>query len=284
MKLIHHLQFSTMTDQLQKIFTDAYTKQLKDGVKSNRTVKDYATGEFEIDDSQTKRIAGLYTPIGLQERMLKAAEKDGKAHGVEAAITLYEGYKNLHPLIASNEAFWAYLCHTELKEFVMQEWQWEKAKNKQNFVLDHYFFGKDFSRNALASLWWGVHLSYDKTREESGEDPYTLTRVFFKNYSLRVTWLKVVLRIENALHGILEFLYNHPEVMESNIENRGLFVSKYFNMLGATKQLSSLSKEFFIREMEKLYPFIMSIHGREDVTRKEAAAIIQFSSEQEDME
>lgn len=32
--------------------------------------------------------------------------------------------------------------------------------------------------------------------------------------------------------------------------------------------------------MKKLHPIIMSIHGRNDVSNKEAAAIIQFSSEE----
>lgn len=273
-----------MNDQLQKTFKDTYTKQLIDGVKAGRILDSYATGDFEIEESQLRYIAGVYTPIGLQERMLDAAKRDGKQHGVEAAIELYKAYKDLTPLIASDESFWAYLCHTELKDFVRQEWPWVQAKNQTSYVLDHYFFGKDYIRNALASLWWGVRFSYDFEREEKGEDPYTLTRVFFKNYSLRVTWLTVVLRMPNALLGILEYLNEHPEIIDSSIENRGLFISKYFNMLGATKQLSSLSKDFFMKEMEKLYPIIMSIRGRADVTRKEAVAIIQSKSDDSELE
>lgn len=268
-----------MIDQLQKTFKETYTKQLIDGVKSGRTLNSYATGDFEIDESQLRQIAGVYTPAGLQQRLIAASIKDGKKHQAGAAIELFKAYKNLSPLIASDESFWAYLCHTELKEFARIEWPWEKAKNPTNYALDHYFFGKDYIRNALASLWWGVYLSYDHERENKGEDPYVLTRVFFKNYSLRTTWLTVILRIPNALHGILEFLNLHPEVIDNQVETRGLFISKYFNMLGATKQLSSLSKQFFMDEMDKIYPILMSIHGRNDVTNKEAAAIIQFATE-----
>ena len=267
-------------DKLQKTFKDSYVKELIDGVKSGRTIDQYATSEFDIDESKMKYISGVYTPIGLQDRMIAALNKD-KRHGAEAAIELFKAYKDLSPLVASNEAFWVYLCHTELKDFVQLEWPFDKAKNPNNYVLDHYFFRMGYDRNALASLWWGVYLSYDFEREESGEDPYTLTRVFFKNYSLRVTWLTIILRIKNALHGVLEFLNSHQEMILSNVDNRGLFISKYFNMLGATKQLSSLPKEFFIEEMERLYPIIMSIHDRQDVTRKEAAAIINSVTEDE---
>lgn len=269
-----------MVDQLQKTFKESYTKQLIDGVKSGRTIEQYRSREFEIDESQIKYISGLYTPVGLQDRMIAAIKRD-RRHGVEAAIELFKAYKDLNPLIASNESFWAYLCHTELKDFVEMEWPMDKAKNEQSYILDHYFFISRFNRNALASLWWGVYLSYDHDREARGEDPFTLTRVFFKNYSLRVTWLTIVLRIRNALHGILEFLSTHPEVIANHVDNRGLFISKYFNMLGATKQLSMLPKRFYIEEMERLYPIIMSIHGRKDVTRKEAAAIIQNVSDEE---
>ena len=271
-----------MIDQLQKTFKETYTKQLIDGVKSGRTLREYATGDFDIDESQIRHIAGVYTPIGLQQRLVAASIKDGRRHQISAAIELFEAYKNLPPLIASDESFWAYLCHTELKEFVRMEWPWERAKNPKNFVLDHYFFGKDYIRNALASLWWGVYLSYDQERKERGEDPYVLSRVFFQNYSLRVTWFTVILRIPNALHGILEFINLHPEVIDNFVDTRGLFISKYFNMLGATKQLSSLPKQFFMEEMEKLYPIIMSIHGRDDVSNKEAAAIIQFAVKEND--
>ena len=268
-----------MIDHLQKTFKETYTKQLIDGVKSGRTLESYNTGDFNIDESQLRHIAGVYTPVGLNQRLLDASAKDGKRHQAGVAIELFKAYKNLSPLVASDESFWAYLCHTELKEFARLEWPWDKAKNQMSYALDHYFFGKDYIRNALASLWWGVYLSYDEERENKGEDPYVLTRVFFQNYSLRTTWLTVILRIPNALHGILEFIYLHPEIIENYVDNRGLFISKYFNMLGATKQLSSLPKQFFMDEMKKLYPIIMSIHDRSDVTRKEAAAIIQFSND-----
>lgn len=265
-----------MNDQLQKTFKDTYTKHLIDGVKSGRTISQYENGEFELDESKFSYIAGVYTPFGLAQKMIDAAQNKDK-HGADAAIELFKAYKNLSPLIACSESFWAYLCHTELNEFVRLDWPWESAKNPQNFILDHYFVRKDLMRNALASLWWCVYQTYDSEREKKGEDPYALTRVFFKNYSFRVSWMTILFRIPNALKGILEYLLIHPEVMQMAFENRIRFVCKYFNMLGATKLLSILPTEFFIEEMEKLHSVIISIKGRDDVQNKEAAAIIQAS-------
>lgn len=270
-------------DKLQRTFKDNFTKHLIEDVKSGTSLEKYKSGEFSIEEGNLSYISGVYSDDGLQERMIAALKRD-KRHGAEAAIELFKAYKNLNLLVASNESFWAYLCHTDLKEFVRLEWPFENPKNPTNFILDHYFFQSGYVRNALASLWWGVYLSYDHEREARGDDPYTLTRVFFKNYSLRVVWLTVILRIKNALLGVLDFLYDHPEIVSSHIENRGFFISKYFNMLGATKQLSVLPREFFYKEMEKLYPIIISIRGREDVARKEATAIIDSANEEEILE
>lgn len=269
-----------MIDTLQKTFKDTYTKQLIDGVKSGRTVSFYENGDFELDESKMTHIAGVYTPIGLQDRMIAAA-KGKDRHGVDAAIELFKAYKGISPLIASSESFWAYLCHTELNEFVRMDWLWETAKNKQSFILHHYFFGKEYSRNALASLWWGVYQTYDEEREKNGQDPYELTRIFFKNYSFRVTWITILFRIKNALHGILEYLLAHPEVMQSHFENRIRLVCKYFNMIGASKQLSALPKSYFISEMERLHPAIIQIQVRDDVQNKEISAILQSALDEE---
>ena len=263
-----------MIDSLQKTFRDNFTKQLIDGVKAEATIGQYIDGSFEIPQEQLRVISGIYQPVGLQQRMMDAARGQGP-HCVEAAIELFKAYKDLSPLIASSESFWAYLCHTELNEFVRMDGTIENRKNRRNYILRYYFFGNGYRRNALAGLWWGVYLSYDEEREKRGEDPFALTRLLFKSYSLYVRYLAVILRIKNALHGILEYLYLHPEVTELAFGYRARFIAKYFNMLGATKQLSSLPKSFFVDELEKLTPVILSIKGNNDITNKEASAIIQ---------
>lgn len=257
-------------ENLQKTFRDNYTKRLKDDVRDDVSLSLYDDGNFDIDKSQVRVVAGVYAHPDLLPKLMAAKSR------CEAAILLFEAYKDLPLVVASQESFWAYLTHVDLFEFAKKEWPLDGVDNKKNHIIDHWFFGKHgYNRNAIASLWWGVYCSYDETRK----DPYELTRILFLNYSFRVTWLKILLRTKNALHGILEYLLRHPEVANTALEQRGLFISKYFNALGATKQLSSLSKEFFIQELEKLTPTLLKINTRADITRKDAFSLIDLDDE-----
>jgi hypothetical protein len=264
-----------IVDNLQKTFKDNYTKRLKDNVKDNVSLDLYKTGEFDIDEEQVRYVSGVYTPKGLLQKLMKAESR------CEAAIILFEAYKDLPLTVASQESFWTYLTHVDLYEFAKKEWPLEKTRNLQSHIIDHWFFGKNgYNRNACASLWWSVFCSYDESRE----DPYELTRVLFLNYSFRVIWLKILLRTKNALLGVLEYLRRHPEVTSGSLENRGLFISKYFNALGATKQLSSLPQQFFIDELEKLTSTLLSINSRADITGKDAFAMLEVAEETEEEE
>jgi hypothetical protein len=259
-----------IVDNLQKTFRDNYTKRLKDNVKDGVSLDVYTNGNFDIDTNQIRFVSGVYTKPNLQDKLLNASNR------CESAIILFEAYKNLPLTVASQESFWVYLTHVDLYEFTKKEWPLDKAKNLPNYIIDHWFFGKHgYNRNGLASLWWSVYCSYDESRN----DPYELTRVLFLNYSFRTTWLKILLRTKNALLGILEYLRRHPEVANNSLENRGLFISKYFNALGATKQLSSLPSQFFIDELEKLTTTLLSINSRADITGKDAFAMLEIEDE-----
>ena len=230
-------------DKLQRTFTSAYVIKLINDVKSGVSIDMYSAREFNIDETKLKYVANVYTPEGLLEKML-ATEND-----FQAAVVLYEAYKEISLVLASNEAFWAYLCHTELFEYCKKRYPVEDAKNKTSHILDHWFFGSGYNRNTLAQLWWGVKESYD---EENINNPYHLTEIFFKNYSFRVMWFTKMLRTKNGLLGILDFLEENQEVMKTGFEHRGSFIAKYFNRLGGTKQLSFLPREFFKEEFYKL--------------------------------
>ena len=74
-----------------------------------------------------------------------------------------------------------------------------------------------------------------------------------------------MLRIKDGLLGILEFLKENPNAMNEYFENRGLYIAKYFNTLGGSKQLSYLPREFFKEELNKILPDILTVKKREDV-------------------
>jgi len=94
------------------------------------------------------------------------------------ARMLYEAFKNLTPLQASNKYMWAYLCHMDKDccRYIRDRWLQEPETKK---IQQRYFVNNDgdglYYFNALARLWWCAHLTYD----EQNKDPYALTKILF---------------------------------------------------------------------------------------------------------
>lgn len=255
-------------DKLQRTFSDNYVTKLKNDVKTEVSLEKYSADEFEIDTTKLKYVANVYTPTDLLERMMTAQ------NDFEAAVILYEAYKDIPLVLAANESFWSYLCHTELFEYCKKRYPVKEAKNKTSHVLDHWFFGSGYNRNTLAQLWWGVQETYD---DDNKDNPYHLTELFFKNYSFRVIWFTKMLRTKQGLLGILDFLKDNPDIMDVAFEHRGFFIAKYFNRLGGTKQISFLPREFFKKELESIKETILAITSRKDVSNLDASQIIKQS-------
>lgn len=250
-------------DKLQKTFKEAYVKRLKEEIKTEDGLKKYTLDRFEYDERMVKYVANVYQPIGLLDSLMQTTTD------YEAAILLYEAYKGISPVLASTEQFWVYLCHVDLYPYAKKRWGNEIMKFEN--IETHWFFGSHgYIRNALASLWWSVYCSYDEKRE----NPYELTEILFRNYSFRTTWLKIMLRTKESLLGILEFLKENPEIMESSFENRGRFIAKHINLLGGTKQLSYMNRNYIKTELYKIKPAILEVTTREDVQKKKSISII----------
>lgn len=253
-------------DKLQRTFSDSYVTNLKNDVKTGVSIEKYSADEFDIDTTKLKYVANVYTPTDLLENMM-ASQND-----FEAAVILYEAYKDIPLVLASNEAFWTYLCHTELFEYCKKRYPVDDAKNKTSHILDHWFFGNGYNRNTLAQLWWGVQETFD---EKCIDNPYHLTEIFFRNYSFRVIWFTKMLRTKQGLLGILDFLEENQDIMGESFEHRGFFIAKYFNRLGGTKQISFLPREFFKKELESIKGTILAIKSRNDVSNLDASQIIK---------
>lgn len=246
--------------ELQKTFKESYMKTLRDAVKSGEALPLYANEHFEIDQTQVKRLANVRKPdSNLAERMIEAYNDDFKA-----GVLLFEAYKNISPLLASNETFWAYLTHSCLFQYTQKRWPNVKIGTaSSNYVLDHWFIGSNgLLRNACASLWWSVYNSIDETRD----NPYELSEILFSNYTLRVITFGsgLLIRHREAMIGILDFIKENPDVRQ-NIELRGQFISKYFNRLGAVKQLAYLDREYFYYVCKQMKDKILSIVKREQL-------------------
>ena len=109
-------------DKLQRTFSDSYVTNLKNDVKTGVSIEKYSADEFDIDTTKLKYVANVYTPTDLLENMM-ASQND-----FEAAVILYEAYKDIPLVLASNEAFWTYLCHTELFEYCKKRYPVDEPK------------------------------------------------------------------------------------------------------------------------------------------------------------
>lgn len=247
--------------QLQKTFKESYMKTLRDAVRSGANIPLYAGESFEVDPTQIKRLANVYAPVGLAERLEEVYEND-----FQSAIAIYEAYKDISPLLASNEAFWAYITHVDLFSYAQKRWPKVKEEDcSAEYIIDHWFVGANgLLRNAVASMWWSVYNTIDETRENK----YELTEVLFKNYTLRITTFGSyqLIRHKEAMIGVLSFLKDNQEITSTAFEQRGQFISKYFNRLGAVKQLAYLNRDYFYWTCQYLKDKILAVTKREQLT------------------
>lgn len=237
----------------QKVFKKAYAEKLYEDARNGINLEQYNAEKFEYDEEQTYYAARVIQPEGLVERM--PVEDD-----YAAAIALYEAYKNLTPLQASDQAFWIYLTHADLYSYVRKRFcNLDQVNDRKEYVTTHWFFGQGVVRNALAGLWWNVYCTID----EGAEDKYKYTRFLFSQYDIRLMTFaayKMFRHKEQAI-GMLSFWMDHPESLS---KKRDRFFTKHFNKLGGTKQLICLKRDFFYKEMERVLPEAMNTVITED--------------------
>lgn len=246
-------------ETLQKVFAQSYVDELKEALSYPEQRKKYLGDTFSYDETKTRVLAGIIHPDGLEEKML-AAETE-----FDAAVILYEAYKDISPLIASSDTFWTYLSHVDLYQYCKRRWPIENENVKEDYIKEHYFISMQsrITRNAIAALWWWVYFSKE---DEPGKE-YRLTEILFKNYSFRALWFLYFLRIRNGLMGVLDFLYENQDIFDTAFEYKGRYIANYFNRLGSTRELSALPRGFFKQECYKIKDVLYSIRNEADLKR-----------------
>ncbi len=240
--------------ELQKVFKHSYMEELS----KNISIPDYQGESFPYNPSKVKTLANLYKPEGLLDRL----DPDDD---FASAIEIFEAYENLTPLLASLPDLWVYLAHVDLFPYVQQ--RHSDVLNEDvtvEYIYDHWFKNKvSIFRMALPSAWWSVYLSVDKTRE----NPYELTEILFRNQELRTNSFGplTLIRHREAMIGILEFLKEHPELLNDGMNMRAQYIRKLFNLIGGYKRLEYMGKDFFKAELEKRLNIISRKMSREDI-------------------
>ena len=151
--------------ELQRIFTSEYVNLLTHDIH----VENYSGESIKYDDSQVRRLKGVEKPQGLEEKMLNASSE------FEAAVILYESFKNITPALAANPVLWVYLTHVDLSRYVKKMWpnleKYDTGNNKgktrteedkMNYIRDHWLISQNgLMRTSLLNLWWSVYLTVD---------------------------------------------------------------------------------------------------------------------------
>jgi len=245
-----------MTMELQKVFKRSYMDELR----KNIHISDYQGETFPYEPSKVKPLANVYKPEGLLERL--DPEDD-----FASAKEIYQAYENVTPLLASLPDLWVYLAHVDLFPYVQKRWPKIFDKDVEvQYVLNHWHENSHFMRTSFAGLWWHTYLTYDKHRE----NPFELTEVLFKSQDFRTLRFGELglIRHRPAMIGVLEFLIDNPDITHNAFDAKGQYISRYFNLLGGTKQLSFMDKDYFKKKLIDIKPRLEQIKSIQDVQNK----------------
>lgn len=246
----------------QLVFTEKYLDELKRNVRDGISIDSYKENQFPADLVRTRKMGGIEAPEDLLSQM---DIKDDCA----TAIALFEAYKNIEPIEATDERFWAYLTHVDLFEYVQRRWPAiiENTTNShKDYILQYWFLTtvsqSTLMRHSLARLWWGVYLSVDEAR---GSGKYDLTKVLFRqlDFATRTLGTYKLGRHKPAVIGILEFVEENPELFKNCFEAKSRFLAEHLNRVGGTKEISFFEKDFFKSELKKVTKQIEAIISRE---------------------
>lgn len=239
----------------QKSFTSTYATVLKSCVKDN--LKKYQQKTFDVDNMETMFLKGIEKPEGLLEYLLQDVKND-----VRNSIAVFESFPKLNPLIASQEAFWAYLSHVEYIEYVQRRWGVVMKEDATQDNIKEHFWGT--KGNALGELWWNAFMTYDANRA----DNFELTKILYRHSDItqNIRTSMSLFPNKNAIHAILEFYRDHPEIFipASATNKRNRFVTQSLNRWGGLKNLAYLEIEDFKLQLEHNLPTILTIKSDTD--------------------
>ena len=242
-------------------FTIDTIKDLKIKVKEmDGTLLSYYTrDEFKPDNSfrlATEESTVSGTDENLVSQMISAFEQYETEF--EAGKLLFEKIK-LNPKQASDIGFWTYHNHYTFYQYICKRWGdvWDDEKevvNPSTYIVNHWIQSnssqQELIKYPISGLWWSFYLTVDEERE----DKYELTKIFFKNYSLRVVQMGQTrfARHKPAIQGVLEF------IKENNLEKKSLEQSAraivpYINLLGGIRPLSYFDKDWFKAKLKKRF-------------------------------
>lgn len=236
----------------QQIFKEKYLLKLKNQINTDN----YRGDEFIYDNKQILMMPNINKPDGLLSKL-------NHHNDFETAIAIFEAFKNLEPIQASDDRLWAYLSHVDLYPYMIKRWpdvhQGEAAK-PEKYIKDHWFLETtsqgNLMRHSISGLWWSVFLTVDEKRQ----DKYELTEVLFWNQTFRTRTFgnyKLV-RHKEAVIGLLEYCKENKSILK-NFEKQHQILTEHLNLIGGVKPIAYYDRSFFKKELLKVSASISAI-------------------------
>lgn len=187
--------------------------------------------------------------IKVEGKLILHLPDEHDHYDAENAKLIFERYKSLTPVQASDARLWTYLAHFDFSEYMKLRFPLSEKNKRANYIMEHWYLNgispNTLIRHGIARLWWGTYSTYDGTKD----NPYELTNELFSMLDYTRTLATGTQgRNKDFTHAILEFVIENPELFESNKESRVRFIMRKMNYAGGYKILPSLSKD----EIKKL--------------------------------
>jgi len=236
----------------QQIFKEKYLLKLKGEIDADK----YRSNEFVFDKKQTLMMPNILKSEGL-------AEKLNPENDFETAVLIFEAFKNLEPIQASDERMWTYLTHVDLYSYMIKRWNAVykgTAKDTKDYLMEHYFLKStaqgNLLRHAISGLWWSVYISIDETRINK----YELTEILFRNQTMRTRTLGAynLSRHKEAMIGLLEFIKENWSSF-SNFEKQHQRLTEHLNLIGGVKPIAYYDRSYFKNELQKISVSISAV-------------------------
>lgn len=238
----------------QQIFKEKYLLKLKEEIDTDK----YRSNEFVHDKKQTLMMPNINKPDGLLSKL-------NHQNDFETAVAIFEAFKNLEPIQASDERLWTYLAHVDLYSYMIKRWDAVykgTAKDTVDYINEHWFLKStaqsNLLRHAISGLWWAVYLSVDENR---GANKYELTKILFRqlDFPTRTLGTYKLGRHKEAVIGILEFIQENELLFKKNFEDRVRFITKHLNLIGGVKPIAYYDRSFFKVELQKVAANISAV-------------------------
>lgn len=235
----------------QKIFKTLYAQRLLDNLADMKQIEKYRQSMFDYDEDEILIMPNINSVTEQNLQVMMDSKND-----YESAKCLYLALKELTPIQAADPRLWTYLTHVDLYDYMIHRWNdvYTGETDDPDYIKEHWFVKNTsqqvLMRNALSGLWWAVYLSSDESRTDSFE----LTKVFFKDLDLptRTIGTYRIGRHKEAVLGVLQFIKDNPDLMNTYYEKKTRHIFKHLNILGGSKPLSLFDRQFFYDECKSL--------------------------------